>query len=488
MSRNRAARAVAVAVSAAFLGTVSVALAPPGGAATSVLVAYALAAPLSESPSGLVARAVVPAGASCPLLDVRVAAPARVERRSLTMYARKAPATTSPAFDSITVCSARIPLNAVSASIAGLTIPSALPARADHLALFGDSGCRIASWQVQDCASVEAWPLASISQSIADDGPDAVIFNGDFFYREAACPTASQAECGSSPPPVGGLPFTDSAYGWLADVLLPMTPILSKAPLIVTRGNHEECNRAGNGYFLLFDPRTGTEGTCAPVAGASGVLEAAPTVPSATYAIDLQVTATRTLRLAIVDSAGGSDTKADAFAAVQRPAYESAARLTQQRHGRESWLVTHRPVYAYVTSTFAQPGAPFNPWSSVDQTAASFGLLGTYDLVFSSHLHLAQAVQIPGQPGQLVLGNGGTLLDPAVGYELPATGPVGAPGQTYPAPSWAWVAPRFGYAIATPSADGGAWRLQMKDPLGGTFARCGVRSGSIYCADTPPLS
>jgi 3',5'-cyclic AMP phosphodiesterase CpdA len=338
---------------------------------------------------------------------------------------------------------------------------------------------------VQDCASREAWPLASIAQSVADEEPDAVIFNGDFFYREAACPSASQAECGSSPPPVGGLPFTDSAYGWLADVLVPMTPLLAKAPLVVTRGNHEACNRGGNGYFLLFDPRSGTEGTCAPVAGTAG-LAAPDTVPTATYAIDLHVSKGRTLRLAIVDSAGGSDTHADAFAAVQRPTYAAAAALTRARPGRESWLVTHRPVYAYVTSTFAQPGVPFNPWSSVDQTAASFGLLGTYDLVFSSHLHLAQAVQIPGQPGQLVLGNGGTLLDPAIGYELPTSGPTGAAGQAYPAPSWAWVAPRFGYAIATPGSDAGTWRIRMMDPLGRAFARCGVRARALFCSDTPP--
>ena len=157
---------------------------------------------------------------------------------------------------------------------------------------------------------------------------------------------------------------------------------VSTVPLVWTVGHCVGCDRGGNGLCLVVGPRRGTEGWGAPGGGASGVLEGAAAVPSATCAIELQVTATRSRRRAIVDSAGGSDTKADAFAAVQRPAYESAARLTQQRHGRESWLVTHRPVYAYVTSTFAQPGAPFNPWSSVDQTAASFGLLGTYDLVF----------------------------------------------------------------------------------------------------------
>jgi hypothetical protein len=33
---------------------------------------------------------------------------------------------------------------------------------------------------------------------------------------------------------------------------------------VVVRGNHEDCNRGGNGYFIYMDPREGTEKTCAP--------------------------------------------------------------------------------------------------------------------------------------------------------------------------------------------------------------------------------
>jgi len=50
-------------------------------------------------------------------------------------------------------------------------------------------------------------------------------------------------------------------------------------------------------------------------------------------------------------------------------------------------------------------------------------LLSHYNLILSSHLHLAQAVQIPGQPGQMIIGNGGTQLDPPTGYETPGFGP-----------------------------------------------------------------
>jgi hypothetical protein len=466
----RAVIAATAGAAAVLLGLPAPASAEPGPGG--VVSAYTLVAPRSTAASGLVVRAVVAAGVDCPTVTATLAAGSRTVR----MAERSAPTTTAPAFDAITVCSAPLPVGTRSASVGGLAVPAVYPSNVDRLALVGDTGCRVVPWEVQDCSDPSAWPLAPIAQSIARERPDAVLFAGDFFYREGACPRDLQSLCGSSPPPVEGLPFTDSAYGWIADVLVPMAPMLAAAPFIATRGNHEACYRGGNGYFLLFDPRDGTEGTCAPVPGPKG-LEAAPTNPTPTYAIDLGLVTGRTLRLAIVDSAGGTDTSVTPFAAVQRPAYERAARLTER--AQEAWLVTHRPLFAFVSDTFASPGQPFSPWTSLDQTAAAQGLLDGYDLILSSHIHLAQAVRLPGLPPQLVLGNGGTLLDPAVGYPLPQTAPL--PG--YPAPTWAWVAPRFGYALGLPGAEPGEWRLRMRDPAGRTFADCGLRAASLYCRD-----
>jgi len=442
-----------------------------------VISAYSLAAPRSVAASGIVARAIVPAGASCPVI---LATTAHGGATSVRMAVRPRPERTDPAFSPLTVCSANMPVGAVAATIQGRSIPARMPGRIDRLAMLGDSGCRIASWQVQDCSDEAAWPLAQVSAAVAEDDPDAIIFNGDFFYREAPCPPSYQSWCGGSPPPVTTMPFTDSAYGWLADAFVPMAPMLAAAPLIVVRGNHEACDRGGNGYFLYFDPRPDTWNTCAP-ATVDGALVAVPTVPSPTYPIDLAVSSGRTLRLAVVDSAGGNDTAIDAFAAVQRPAYVRAAALTPRRAGRESWLLTHRPIYGFVTNEFATPGVPFNPWSSADQSAAAWGLLGTYDLVFSSHLHQAEVVQLPGLPAQLILGNAGTLLDPATGYPLPTTGAPAGPGLAYPAPSFAWTQARFGYVIAFSQSTPGTWRMAMRGPDGRDFARCGLRSGNMYC-------
>lgn len=448
-----------------------------------VIAAYSVVAPSSEAASRLIARAVVPRGAACPNIVVRLSG--RSMPDEVVMYGRSLPATTAPAFESITVCSARMPDKAMSASIMGHPIPAHLPTRLGSLALFSDTGCRIKPPHLQNCADLSSWPLASIAESIVEEQPDAVVFAGDFFYREAPCPAEAQDWCGSSPAPVADLPFKDSAYAWIAEVLLPMAPLLSTAPLIIARGNHEACHRGGNGYFLLFDPRRDSTATCAPIAGPAG-LTTPVTTPTPTYTVDLPITADRTLRLAMVDTAGGIDTFSDAFAPIQRPSFVTAADLTTPRVGVESWLVTHRPVFGYASPLMDGPPVPFDPWVGADsQTAASFGLLDHFDVVLSSHIHIAQAVQIPGQPGQLILGNGGTLLDPLTGYPLPTTGPIDAAGQGYPPPVSAWIAPRFGYAIARPNPQPGSWRIDMKDPSGQQFARCGLANRQIYCRDVP---
>jgi hypothetical protein len=442
----------------------------------SVISAYSLAAPRAEVPSGLVARAVIPAGLPCPGLAVTNT---QGSRRTIGMQERLRPANTGSAFAPLTVCSAPVPRGIVSASIAGRPIPAAMPRSIDRMALLGDSGCRVSTWQVQNCSEPSQWPLSRVSASIAADDPDVILFNGDFFYRESACPIDLEADCAGSPGQVPGLPFTDSAYAWVADVFIPMTPMLAAAPLVVTRGNHEACNRGGNGYFYFFDPRQDTSQTCAPTM-VDGTPTAAATVPSPTYPIDLTVSPSRTLRLAIADSSGGNDPTVSPYAAIQRPAYEQAAAMTLKKPGRESWLLTHRPIFGFASSAFATPGEPI-VWGSADQAAAAWGLLGTYDLVFSSHMHIAEVVQLPGLPAQLILGNAGTMLDPSTGYALPNQGFTVGPDRTYPVPTSAWVDVRFGYALAEPGAASNTWRLQMRSPDGETFAACGLRVTRLYC-------
>ncbi len=438
------------------------------GAAPSPIAAYSLAAPVSVAPSGLVARAVVPAGSACPSLVA--------DGRVLRMQWRRAAPNTGAAFSPVLVCNRAIPPGTRSASVGGLRIPAAMPARVTRLGIVDDTGCRIRTGDItQDCADDRAWPLARIARRVATSRPQVVLVPGDFFYREAACPPAEQALCAGSPPPVAGMPFTDQAYGWIADALLPLQPVLRTAPLVVSRGNHEACWRGGNGYMLFMDPRPGTWDDCAPVVGPGGTL-AAPEPVTAPYPIDLPIGKGRILRLVIADTAEGSDLRVTPAAALMAPRFAAAARMAAPAPGRESWLVSHRPLFGFVSSLLVPPGG--SPWSSTDAVAAARGTLGNYRLIVSGHIHVAQAVQVPGQPGQLVLGNGGTELDPPTGYETPATGPGNPP---YPGPTWSWTLSAFGYAVGTPGARPGRWTLRLRDMDGRPQATCAVAGRSIRC-------
>lgn len=469
----------AAAAQAAVAPTVSAASSPARG----VVAAYSLVVPPDVSASGLLARAVLPGGLGCPLLDADVSTGKGTKKVRVTMTARRAGATTQDAFHALLVCEARVPKGAKSASVAGRSVPAAMPATVDRIAVFGDSGCRLKGSAIQACNDPQEWPLALNARSIVRDRPDVAIFLGDFFYREMACPAANSALCGGSPAPLSGVPFTDSAWGWVADVFVPMAPLFPALPLYVIRGNHELCTKGGNGYFLFFEPTFGTSKACAPSTG--GV---APVVNMPTTSVDLSVEGGRTLRLVSVDSSNGVDDAIDdTVAASLRPLYVDADR--QARGADEAWLLTHRPITAIVSSTYlpSPPGAA-TPWTSLTNTFASSGLLGRYDLMLSSHLHLAQAVQIPGLPGEIVLGNAGALLDAPTGYEIPEYGPL-ADGYGVPLTTavpqiptaksiTTWV--RYGYAIATPAKSG--WNFEMKGVDGARFATCRAGSGDLVCS------
>lgn len=446
------------------------------------IASYSVMTSRSVAPSGLIARAVLPSGVACPALMATVLG----ERRAVRSLPRRISTSTWPAFASIKVCEARIPVGATAAEFAGRGIPAAMPATVRNMALFGDTGCRIAKSQVQDCSDPATWPLATISAQIAQERPDVIIHTGDYFYREAPCPPTQLAACGSSPDPLAGYPFDDSAYGWIADVLLPMTPVLQSAPILFTRGNHEECSRGGNGYFLLLDPGWQNGSECAPRADGS-----VPLAAQEPFAIDLPLEGERSVRLVVVDSANGSDSPPLTPMPGKREFYEHAQRLAQG--SGDAWLITHRPIFGLISATYAPTSAKksetWTPWTSFDEQVASYGLLNRYDMILSSHVHLAQAVQVPGSPGQLTIGNGGTLLDAVEGYPMPSVGPLAdatgqpqAPGLApYPVPTSMWTAVRFGYAMAEPARAEGSWRVTMKDPVGGAFARCGISDRTIAC-------
>lgn len=466
------AAAAALCISVAAPGASAQAIPAPAPPADSVIAAYSLTAPVGATASGLVARAVVPNGIDCPVL---VTTHARGVEKRTKMRERKAPVTTNNAFAALRSCSANIPVGASRAVVGSRTIPAALPKQARSIAVFGDTGCRLKGTTVQDCNDPAAWPLARVAASITREDPDLIVFTGDFFYREAACPNDLSSECGASPAPIPGMPFKDSALAWQADVFTPMAPVLASAPIVIARGNHEACDRGGNGYFIYFDPREGTEGTCAPVVQPDGSLVVPTPRVTPSFAVDVAVTPFRSLRLVVVDSANGLDCEVSSILPQQRAAYEAAQRLAAKE--KESWLIVHRPVAAWQMNTDCGPNGG---WISADQQVGSYGLLGDYSVMVSSHIHTVETMNIPGIPPQIVLGNGGTLLESPVPFALPVTGPSFDDSMAYPAPTSGWWDISFGYAMVHPKPKG-RWQWDIKHVDGTPMQNC-VLADRMECS------
>ena len=223
----------------------------------STLASYTLLAPPSMPiPSWWRAGSENP-GVSCPVLATVKKVGAQTITKNYPMTERTVGPKARPAFTTVKVCSAAIPAGITSASV-GRTIPATLPATVTRIGIFADSGCRVEAGRIQDCA--KAWPLAPIANRLAALKPQVVLNPGDYYYRESACPAANLAQCGVNPPvaPIAGCHSMTAAHGWMTDAINPMSALFPVAPIAFLRGNHEACNRAGNGFFLFFDPRPTT--------------------------------------------------------------------------------------------------------------------------------------------------------------------------------------------------------------------------------------
>jgi hypothetical protein len=487
----------------AALATVAAVVIPnfsvsPAQAASGVLSAYTLVTPKSVSTSRLQVRAIIPTGIPCPQLTVTTLRNRKINRK---MAIRVPGATTGAAFASLRACQSDVPApkdGVRSARVGGITVPSKLPATFTKIAMIGDTGCRIDGDEdiedidVQDCTKTtgvdpaDYWPLATNARSIAREKPDMTVFTGDFYYREDPCPTGFELRCGGSPAPVPGYQFNDTDYGWMADVFIPMAPVFQAAPVLAVRGNHEQCDRGGNGWYLFFEvSSSGSPAACAPsVIGGPTRPDIAPS-----WFFDAPIRKGRTLRIVAVDSAYGKNFEISDWVTTQRLAYETAAEFSRPVKGRESWLVTHRPMFGIEPIQESLPG--LLQWTSIDQTAAGQGLISNYQLMVASHVHVAQVVKIPGQPPQMVVGNGGSKPDisskssyvrPSFGPLATATGaPLSPDYEPYPTASYDWTEVKYGYVIATPEPQAKQWTMTHKDFTGQQFATCSLAGKQMAC-------
>lgn len=347
---------------------------------TLILATPALAAPappvswVQLTPTGPEARAVVD-GARCPSLTI--------DGKRRAMRTRAGP---DEAFPN-RICAAALPRGARRVSIAGapLRMPKPRPMR---LVIFGDSGCRVVKGLVQNCNDTTAgWPFARVARLAAAQKPDLVIHLGDYYYREAPCPPATEACAGS--------PYGDRWPTWKAELFDPAAPLLAAAPWIFVRGNHETCDRGGAGWRRL--------------------LNAFPLRPLATCGgEETWFASIGGLRLAIFDSAAADDNHI--VPGVQADVSKGLVPVLDSEGA--TWLVTHRPLWALSHKGLSVGGE----WGNVGMREAAKDLIATpgadlswksVTLILAGHVHNFTSLDFgAGRPPELIVGTGGDVMDP----------------------------------------------------------------------------
>jgi Calcineurin-like phosphoesterase len=383
-----------------------------------------------------IARLLTPETA-CPTIDFSTG--------TVAMQARGSPADDYP----LLVCEAAVPPDATTAAVDGIMLHTP-PLQPSRIVILGDTGCRLKGEEsheaVQACNDVKAWPAAAIASSAAAWNPDLVIDVGDYLYREAPCPPGN-AGCAGSP----------SGYNWAswnADFFTPEASLLPAAPWVFVRGDHELCERAGEGWFRFLDPR--------------------PLASGCQDYTDPYLVRYGDLRLLMLDSANADD-----YVPVpdEVSTYKGQFDLLSSLATPGSWLLTHRPVWVFGHDGEKDGVEQLFRDNPTLQAAAPNGLPDGIDVVISGHIHLFESLAFSAmRPSQLVVGNGGTALDPNI--QTPLTG-LTIDGATVMGGS---VVDKFGYM--TLERSNGAWAGTLRDVDGNPLLVCAITPDSLQCA--PP--
>jgi hypothetical protein len=348
------------------------------------------------------------------------------------------------------VCAAAIPNGASRAAIADtvVPVPAANPQR---ILVLGDTGCRIKGAALQACNDPSKWPFPQLATAAAKLKPDLVIHVGDYLYRESACPAGNQGCAGS--------PWGDNWTTWKADFFDPAAPLLAAAPIVLARGNHEDCKRAGPGFQRLMGPG-----------------EAAPSclVHEPLYTVNLGG-----LTLAVLDDADSDET--DLNRSTAQVYADEIAGLSKT--ATPVWLVHHRPTWAAISGPLGIPiGGNFTliEASRINaQTGASL-IPHSVELMLSGHIHTFEAINYATDvPPQLVAGNGGTNLE-STPRDLRGTQFLGHSGVTV---ADGLSVGGFGFLLMTRATDG--WTIDLYDTAGTKTRTCRFTAGKPGRLDCP---
>jgi hypothetical protein len=439
--------------------------------------AYLRAYLLLGADGARIARAVTEAPA-CPSMLVDGQPQPMAVRAPIETVAQRPtisdPAETKPSVFAVTTCEAVVAAGAQGVQVGGQALPLP-PAVINRIVVIGDTGCRIKGSEsaYQACNDPRAYPFAQVAASAAAWKPDLVVHVGDYLYRETACP-ADQPGC-------AGSPWGYGSDAWRADFLDPAAPLMAAAPLALARGNHESCDRAGQGWWRFLDVHPLAPGQGCDRAEADDVGD---------FASPYVVPIGGGVQLILFDSShttGAAIAPGDVRAARYRDAYAQIAALAAR--APHNILVDHHPILGFSARVLKngdvelQPGngglrsvfAPINP-----------GLIpANIDILLSGHIHLWEAVSFSSpHPVQFIAGFSGTQEDTV---PLPAAAPPGAspaPGAVVQSLS-SWIE-GFGF-MTLERAGADRWHVEVHDAAGAVVDTCEVVGSKAQCAQAQVL-
>lgn len=363
---------------------------------------------------------VITSDATCP--------PITVDKLLVAMSLRAPPSL--PEFP-VTVCEFPVPAGVEYLAVEGAVLPTPQQSLVSKIVVLGDTGCRMkAGSTFQRCNDPSAWPLTKVAEAAAATDPEVVVHVGDYVYREAPCPEGEQGCSGSS--------YGDNWLTWRTELFDPAAPLFASAPWVVARGDHETCKRSGNGFFRFLDPRP---------------LEEECVSSSRPYEVPLG-----SVRLVVMDSSEGAD-GTDARIADYRTQLGDIRKAET-----ETWIITHMPFWGF--RGVKPPDAPKSFTPSLQE--ASKGLpLADVSQIITGHLHAFQALSLAdGRPDQMVVGNGGTSLDPAIDRELAGMSIGGSQVKSGLAIS------QFGFVTITKDQASNEWEFRLFTLDGKNGQRC----------------
>ncbi len=380
-------------------------------------------------PDGVIAR-VITSDAACPEISI--------DGNKTAMQVRAAPDTNFP----VTVCDAALPQGTRDVSVfdTQLKLP---PAKLERVVVIGDTGCRLKGDKVQSCNDPAQFPLAQIAENAAKTNPQLVIHVGDYHYRESPC-IVDKADC-------AGSPYGDNWAAWNADLFTPARSLLQAAPWAIVRGNHEDCARAGNGYFRLLDPRP---------------LPASCQTYTDPYAIEYVEP-----RLLVMDNSAVNDYE---IQPDQLAAYKPQLEWMNANAGDNAWWLQHDPMYVFGHAGEKDSKEQLFQDQPTLQQAINNQYASGVQAFISGHIHLFEVLSFgQGRPPQLVVGNGGTSLDTQV--STPLTGMEIAGMKVGYGVNYA----QFGFVTMERAGD--KWALGVKNVNSGDLDKCVLGGGVLLC-------